>query len=324
MSLLQVRDLVVSYSGPGGTRIDAVAGADLDVEEGRITALVGESGCGKSSLGKAAVGLIAPAGGTVMFAGRPVEPLGRKARPASQRQLQMVFQDPHTSLNPRRRIGDLIGDGLRVRPRDAPGGMDTAGACLERVGLPASAAERFPHEFSGGQRQRIAIARALAAHPRCIVADEPISALDASAQASVANLLVDLVRELQMGLLLISHDLAIVRTIADVTTVMYLGTIVESAQSGELWRAPAHPYSEGLIAAIPLPDGRGTLPAELPGEVPDPAHPPSGCRFHPRCPIAISRCTTTVPEPRPVRAHLVACHRAEERIAANDRSAALV
>ena len=202
--------------------------------------------------------------------------------------------------------------------------MDTAGACLERVGLPASAAERFPHEFSGGQRQRIAIARALAAHPRCIVADEPISALDASAQASVANLLVDLVRELQMGLLLISHDLAIVRTIADVTTVMYLGTIVESAQSGELWRAPAHPYSEGLIAAIPLPDGRGTLPAELPGEVPDPAHPPSGCRFHPRCPIAISRCTTSVPEPRPVGAHLVACHRAEERIAAKDRSAALV
>ena len=324
MSLLKIRDLVVSYSGPRGTRIDAVAGAGLDVEEGQINALVGESGCGKSSLGKAAVGLIAPSGGTVMFAGRPVEPLGRKARPVGQRRLQMVFQDPHTSLNPRRRIGDLIGDGLRVRPTDAPDGMNTAGACLERVGLPASAAERFPHEFSGGQRQRIAIARALAAHPRCIVADEPISALDASAQASVANLLVDLVRDLRMGLLLISHDLAIVRTISDVTTVMYLGTIVESAPSGELWRAPVHPYSEGLIRAIPVPDGRGTLPAELHGEVPDPAHPPNGCRFHPRCPIAISRCATTEPLRRSMSDHSVACHCAEERIPATRRSTAFV
>lgn len=311
MSLLSIRDLVVRYRGASGATIKAVAGADLDVEEGQIVALVGESGCGKSSLGKAAVGLIAPAAGQVLFDGQPVAPLGQRARPLAQRQLQMVFQDPFSSLNPRRKVGDLIEDGIRVAP-PGNGKAMTAAECLERVGLPATAAERFPHQFSGGQRQRIAIARALASRPRCIVADEPISALDASAQASITNLLVSVVQDLKVGLLFISHDLSIVRRIADVTTVMYLGKIVEAAPSAELWQSPRHPYSRGLINAIPEPDGLGRLPVDLPGDVPDPALPPSGCRFHPRCPIAIPLCAEVEPAFRPLQSgRFAACHLAE-------------
>ncbi len=308
MSLLEIRGLTVSYRGHKGASVTAVAGADLDVEAGQIVALVGESGCGKSSLGKAAVGLIAPSAGSVTFEGERVAPLSRTPRPMAQRRLQMVFQDPFSSLNPRRTVADLIGDGLNVA-RGHGGRVLTVGECLERVGLPAAAGERFPHQFSGGQRQRIAIARALAADPRCIVADEPISALDASAQASVANLLVSLVDELEMGLLFISHDLSIVRRIADITTVMYLGKIVESGPSERLWDTPLHPYAAGLIGAIPEPDGSGRLPLDLPGDVPDPASPPPGCRFHPRCPVAIPRCRTDVPEMR--RADIgrrAACH----------------
>ncbi|MBA4282595.1 ATP-binding cassette domain-containing protein, partial [Ralstonia sp.] len=259
MSLLEIRGLEVSYAGHAGTRVRAVAHADLDVEAGQIVALVGESGCGKSSLGKAAVGLIAPSAGSIRFGGEPLDPLKRGGRPKAQRKLQMVFQDPFSSLTPRRRIGDLIAEGGRVASEAGETPM-SVGECLERVGLSAAFADRFPHQFSGGQRQRIAIARALAARPRCIVADEPISALDASAQAAVANLLVSIVRDLDMGLLFISHDLAIVRSIADVTSVMYLGKIVESGPSAAVWRDPLHPYTRSLIAAIPRPDGKGTLP----------------------------------------------------------------
>ncbi len=294
MSLLEIRNLEVTYAGHAGTRVKAVAGADLDVEAGQIVALVGESGCGKSSLGKAAVGLVAPSAGSIRFAGQPLQPLRRGARPLAQRKLQMVFQDPFSSLNPRRRVGDLIAEGGRVATEAGETPM-SVGECLERVGLSANFADRFPHQFSGGQRQRIAIARALAARPSCIVADEPISALDASAQAAVANLLVNLVRDLDMGLLFISHDLAIVRTIADLTTVMYLGKIVETGPSAALWRDPLHPYARSLIAAIPRPDGAGSLPNDLPGDVPDPARPPSGCRFHPRCPSALPTCRDSEP-----------------------------
>ncbi|MDF0595314.1 ABC transporter ATP-binding protein [Psychromarinibacter halotolerans] len=309
MSLLEMRNVEVSYPGARGLPVRAVAGIDLTIQAGRVTALVGESGCGKSSLGKAAVGLLAPSAGSIRFEGEPVLPLDRGARPARLRALQMVFQDPYSSLNPRRRIGEQVADGVRAGT-DRGGDVDRKVAeVLERVGLPAGIATRYPHEFSGGQRQRIAIARALAAKPRCIVADEPISALDASAQASVARLLADLVKDTGMGMLFISHDLSIVRRIADDIAVMYLGKLAEQGEPDDLWRAPRHPYTRGLVHAIPRADGAGRLPDDLPGDVANPASPPSGCRFHPRCPIAQDICTRTDPpvvtDPQGRRA---ACH----------------
>ena len=313
MKLLEIADLNVVYPGHRGVPVRAVAGADITVATGQIVALVGESGCGKSSLGRAAVGLVKPDSGSVRFAGKPLTVLGRGARPLHERKLQMIFQDPFSSLNPRRKVGDLIAEGAQVAREAGEVAMSVA-ECLSHVGLDPAFADRYPHQFSGGQRQRIAIARALAARPRCLVADEPISALDASAQASVANLLVSLVREFDMGLLLISHDLAIVRTIADLTAVMYLGKIVETGPSRDIWRDPAHPYTRGLIGAIPRPDGAGRLPTDLPGDVPDPARPPTGCRFHPRCPVAIAECARVVPASRAISdSRTVACHLAEPR-----------
>jgi len=219
-----------------------------------------------------------------------VTPLRRRRRPSELRGLQMVFQDPYASLNPRRRIGEQVGDGYVLDGTARSEVARRAGDLLKRVGLSADAASRYPHEFSGGQRQRIAIARTLAANPSCIIADEPISALDASAQASVANLLVALVRELDMGMVFISHDLSVVRQIADRTAVMYLGRVVEVGPTQQLWSAPAHPYTRALISAVPRADGTGVLPVELPGDVPDPARPPAGCRFHPRCPLVQPEC----------------------------------
>jgi oligopeptide/dipeptide ABC transporter ATP-binding protein len=290
MNALELRDVVVDYHGRGG-RVRAVAGASLTVERGRIVGLVGESGCGKSTLARAAVGLVATTSGTVTFEGRPVTALRRRARPAELVRLQLVFQNPYSSLNPRRTIGSQLADGMAARgAREA-----RVRELLELVGLPANAVGRYPHEFSGGQRQRMAVARALAADPSVIVLDEPLASLDASAQAQLANLLKRLSRELDVGLLLISHDLAIVRHVADDVSVMYLGRMVETAPTAPLWERPAHPYTEALTAAVPRADGAGLLPESLPGEVPDPAHPPSGCRFHPRCPYAFDRCPVEEP-----------------------------
>jgi peptide/nickel transport system ATP-binding protein len=295
MSLLEVRDLEVVYRRQGED-IRAVAGASLAVERGRITGLVGESGCGKSSLARAAVGLIEPAAGEIVFDGQRLNPLRRGARARHETRLQMVFQNPYSSLNPRRTVGSQVADGLRLQKQGDKGDHSRrVGELLDQVGMSAGAAARYPHQFSGGQRQRIAIARALAADPAAIVLDEPLSSLDASAQAQVANLLVGLARDLDLALLLISHDLAIVRHIADSVSVMYLGEIVEEGPTGAVWSAPQHPYTEALVAAIPTADGSGTLPEALPGEVPDPARPPSGCRFHPRCPYVFDRCPTEVP-----------------------------
>jgi peptide/nickel transport system ATP-binding protein len=316
MSIIELNDVEVEFHRRGHPAVRAVAGASISVERGQIVGLVGESGCGKSTLARTAVGLLAPTKGTVVFEGKQLVPLTRRARPRDQVKLQMVFQNPFSSLNPRRKVGAQIADGLESES----GGRLSASqrthrvvGLLEQVGLPADSARRFPHEFSGGQRQRIAIARALAPEPSVIVLDEPLSALDTSAQAQIANLLTSLATGLDIGLLLISHDLAIVRQVANVVSVMYLGVIVESGPTEEIWRRPRHPYTQALIAAVPHADGAGVVPDALPGEVPDPARPPSGCRFHPRCPIAIDACRIEVPPASLIGpGHEVVCLRATD------------
>jgi oligopeptide/dipeptide ABC transporter ATP-binding protein len=315
MSALELQDVVVDYERRGGGRVRAVAGASLAVGEGQIIGLVGESGCGKSTLARAAVGLVPVTEGTIRFEGADVTPLSRRARPESLVKLQLVFQNPYSSLNPRRKVGAQVADGLASSARDVS--RRRVVELCELVGLSPGAADRFPHEFSGGQRQRIAIARALAADPSVIVLDEPLASLDASAQAQLANMLVNLSRDLRLGLLLISHDLAIVRHVADAVSVMYLGTMVETGPTEPLWSLPLHPYSEALIGAVPHPDGKGFVPDSLPGEVPDPAHPPAGCRFHPRCSYAFDRCRVDEPALVDVRVgRRAACWLAEERAGA--------
>jgi peptide/nickel transport system ATP-binding protein len=295
--LLSIRDLVVQYRPPGRPPIRAVAGVSLDVRAGEVVGLVGESGCGKSTLARTVCGLTAPTAGEITFEGTPVHPLRIRRRDPALTRIQMVFQDPYGSLNPRRRVGAQISDGVRAAAqRGDTAQQDPPEHFLTRVGLPGVAAQRHPHEFSGGQRQRIAIARALAAQPRLLVGDEPISALDASAQSQVATLMRALAVESGAGLLFISHDLSVVRLIADRIAVMYLGRIVETGPTAEVWDNPRHPYTKALLAAIPHADGAGLLPVELPGDVPDPAAPPSGCRFHPRCPVAFDGCDREDPQ----------------------------
>ena len=293
---LVLDDVVVDYQQRRMPPVRAVAGVSLAVHIGQVHGLVGESGCGKSTLARAATGIVPVAAGTITFEGQIVSPLSRRPRPQHFRRLQMVFQDPHASLNPRRSIGAQFADALK-RAGDVPASRRRTRSheLLELVGISPKAVERYPHEFSGGQRQRICIARALAADPTVIIADEPISSLDASAQAQIANLLVSLTRELNLGVLLISHDLAIIQHVADEVSVMYLGKIVESAPKRALWAEPLHPYSEALLAAAPLHDGKGILPQGLPGEIPDPARPPDGCRFHPRCGHAFEPCSKDEP-----------------------------
>lgn len=296
--LLAVEGVDVSYPRRGHAPVRAVIGASITVSAGEIVGLVGESGCGKSTLGRAAVGLVAPSAGHVHYRGEAVEPMGRATRAASLRSLQMVFQDPYASLNPRRRIGRQVADAIRLgtgAKLDEAEAKVRVAALLERVGLSANIAHRYPHEFSGGQCQRIAIARVLATEPSCVVADEPISSLDASAQAQIANLLAGVVAESGLGMLFISHDLSVVRKIAHRTVVMYLGRIVEAGATEPIWSQPAHPYTRALIAAVPKPGAGAAMPFELAGDVPNPARPPSGCRFHPRCPDAIDRCRVEEP-----------------------------
>ena len=295
MSVLQLTDLVVEYKRPGRDPVRAVAGVSLGLDASNILGLVGETGCGKSSLARAAVGLVAPSAGSVLFNGDPVTPLGRRARSRRQSRLQMVFQDPFSSLNPRRKAGAQIADGLAMTRMPSSRRRGRIDELLLQVGLPASAATRYPHEFSGGQRQRIAIARTLAAEPSVIVADEPLAALDASIKAQLANLMVSLSRNLGAALLFISHDLAIVRQVADQVAVMYLGLVVEVGSTRQLWAMPLHPYSQALVKAVPRLDRVRALPETLPGEVADPAHPPAGCRFHPRCPYVFDRCRVESP-----------------------------
>jgi oligopeptide transport system ATP-binding protein len=258
MSLLSVEDLVVEYHGTKIVR--AVDGVSLDIAAGEVVALVGESGCGKSSLARAVVGMETPREGSVRYRGRPVPTLGVRKRSDDFTSIQMVFQDPNSSLNPRIRVGAQIAEGIAAARRRGAAASKPE-EWLERVGLSAAMASRYPNSFSGGQRQRIAIARALAARPDLLVADEPISALDASSQAAVAEMMRVLAIDSGAGLLFISHDLAVVRLIADRTVVMYRGRIVESGVTEKVWNDPSHPYTRSLVAAIPKPDGRGDLPA---------------------------------------------------------------
>ncbi len=295
--ILNLKNVAVEYDRHG-RKVRAVAGVDLTLNSGEILVLVGEFGCGKSTLGIAIVGILRPVTGEIVFDGQNVKKLTRGKRPEHFRNLQMVFQDPYGSLNPRRKIGVQIADGLIVAGMSKKLALVKAADLLEKVGLPRNAVDRFAHQFSGGQRQRISIARALAAAPTAIIADEPISALDTSSQAQVANLLVNLVDEFDMGMVFISHDLSIVRRISDRVAVMYLGKIVEVGTVDQIWNNPSHPYTRALISAIPHADGTSFMPKDLPGDVPNPMSPPSGCRFHPRCPLAKPECSSNEPELR--------------------------
>ncbi|WP_299541199.1 ABC transporter ATP-binding protein [uncultured Streptomyces sp.] len=301
--LLRVDDVVVEYPRKGHDPMRALAGVSMEVAPGEIVGIVGESGCGKSTLARAITGLAPAHSGSITFDGATVSAVGRRRRDPALLPLQMVFQDPNASLNPRRTVGAQIeevvvardrANGVRRGRRDPEAAREAAEA-LRRVGLPDGSARKYPHEFSGGQRQRAAIARALASRPRMIVADEPVSALDASAQAAVANLLRDLSRQEGIALAFISHDLAVVGALADRVVVMYLGRIVETGTVDQIFNAPQHPYTKALLAAVPVPDGTGARPQALTGEVPDPGSPPPGCRFHPRCPLAVDRCRTDEP-----------------------------
>ena len=264
-TVLEVEDLVVEYHGARTVR--AVDEISLAIAPGEVLALVGESGCGKSSTARAVVGMERPQAGTVRFRGEEVPPLGLRRRPAALTAIQMVFQDPNSSLNPRKRVGEQIADGVAAaRARGLT--SDSPRQWLKAVGLDEEMVSRYPHQFSGGQRQRIAIARALAARPELLVADEPISALDASSQASVAAMMRRLCLQSGAGMLFISHDLSVVRIMADRVAVMYRGRIAESGPTATVWSDPVHPYTKALLAAIPHPDGKGVLPAAPAAEAP--------------------------------------------------------
>ena len=289
----------------------AVDGVDLDLRPGETLALVGESGCGKSTLARLLLRLEEPTRGAVRFGGTDLWQMDAARVRSFRREVQLVFQDPYASLNPRMRVGSIVGEGLEIhRIGTRAERRRRVRELLEQVGLSPEAASGYPHEFSGGQRQRIGIARALAVGPRVVVADEPVSALDVSVQAQILNLLQELKESQGLTYLLISHDLRVVRHVADRVAVMYLGRIVELAEAEELFVRPLHPYTQCLLAAVPVPDpARARAPVPVEGDMPSPVDPPSGCPFHPRCPEAFARCTAEVPVPsNPEGARRVACH----------------
>jgi oligopeptide/dipeptide ABC transporter ATP-binding protein len=314
--LLELRGVRKSFSVSRGSfgrraRLVAVDDVALEVAPGETLGLVGESGCGKSTLARLALRLIEPDAGEIRFDGRDLRALGRSEMRATRRYLQIVFQDPFASLNPRMTVGETIGEGLRVHRLARGAALEARVAeLLEIVGLSPDHAARYPHEFSGGQRQRIGIARALALEPRLVVADEPVSSLDVSIQAQILNLLLDLQERFGLAYLFISHDLRVVRHLSRRVAVMYLGRIVETAPAAELYARPQHPYTEALLAAVPVPDpSRRHARVALAGDVPSPIDPPPGCPFHPRCPKAIDRCKVERPQLREVgRGQLSACH----------------
>jgi oligopeptide/dipeptide ABC transporter ATP-binding protein len=323
MPLVEARGLVKDFPVRRGllrrsaATLRAVDHVDLSIEKGECVALVGESGSGKTTLARCLIRLVEPSAGSVLFRGEEIFALSAPDLRRHRRDFQIVFQDPYSSLNPRMTVGRTLSEPLEVHglvPRAARG--DRVRELLDMVGLPASAADRYPHEFSGGQRQRIGIARALATEPALLIADEPVSALDVSVQAQIINLLMRLRDQLGLTLLVIAHDLGVVRRMADRVAVMYLGRLVEEAPNDRLFTAPQHPYTMSLLSAVP-----GRRPGErgrrilLAGELPSPSNPPSGCAFHPRCPIARPRCAAERPRLELIEGrHAAACFHAGEPI----------
>jgi oligopeptide/dipeptide ABC transporter ATP-binding protein len=309
--LLSVRNLETHFPQDDGL-VRAVDGASFDLVAGTTLGIVGESGCGKSTLARCIVRLLEPTGGTLRFRGRDITHLSRRPLQPFRREVQLVFQDPSSSLNPRKRVGQIVAAPLLLQGMERGKARARVRELLDRVGLNPEHINRFPHEFSGGQRQRIGVARALAVNPRLIVLDEPVSALDVSVQAQVINLLDDLQDDLGLSYVFIAHDLSVVRHVSDQIAVMYLGKVMELSPAAELYRKPIHPYTQALLSAIPIPDPQENRARErqvIAGEPPNPVAPPPGCRFHTRCPWATKVCTEVEPPLAEYPGgHMAACH----------------
>ncbi len=318
--LLEVRNLKKHFPIKGGilgrtvANVYAVDDVSLTMRHGETLGLVGESGCGKSTLGRTILRLYEPTAGQIQFDGQDLCALGTRELRQKRRDMQIIFQDPFSSLNPRMTIGAILAEPFVIHKLGGKKDLDkNVRQLLETVGLPSEAADRYPHEFSGGQRQRIGIARAIALNPKLIVADEPVSALDVSIQSQILNLLVDLRKKFNLAYLFVAHDLAVIEHISDMVAVMYLGKIAEYTSAEQLYHKPSHPYTKALISAIPVPDVNAKKDKQvLRGDVPSPINPPSGCYFHPRCPVATDRCKVEAPALRNIgtaeKPHLAACH----------------